>query len=182
MKKVKYSLLVSLVLGTLAMADTNSTDVNDTLGSPPLPDYSLIIDDEECDQEYLNKVLAIAIENAKKEQIEMCKNNPSACGISVVSTPDVTEQNSTMLSAGWHLLGASVDINITENAPSDIKIVWRYENLGATSGRWLAYSPNPNIQSEIEEMNETIGTFTNIPAYSGFWIFKEWSYSGYATD
>ncbi|MEA3314734.1 MAG: hypothetical protein U9Q30_02600 [Campylobacterota bacterium] len=153
MKNIKNILLISLLSSSFIIAET----LDET---PPTPDYSFFEETTQCSEDSIDKI----VEEEVAKAINNCKVNPASCGIT--STDVITTVSTNELEIGWHLLGSSIDINGTSNIPNG-NIVWRYEN-----SKWLAYSSNTAIQNQIEQ-NTAIGTFSNIPKNSGFWILKK---------
>lgn len=154
MKNIKKILLISLLSSNFIIAET----LDET---PPTPDYSFFEgNNSQCSQNDIDKI----VEKEVAKAIAKCKLNPSSCGIT--ANDAITTLSTDNLTTGWHLLGSSIDINGTSNIPNG-NIVWRYEN-----SKWLAYSTNIAIQTKIEE-SSAIGTFSNIPKNSGFWVLKK---------
>jgi hypothetical protein len=67
------------------------------------------------------------------------------------------------LSEGWHFVGGSKEI--TKEALSGAKIVWRYEN-----GEWKAYSSN--LQTEDLLIRNNYLQFDSVEPFVGYWILK----------
>jgi hypothetical protein len=130
--------------------------------------YSLGTTTEEIEQPfYTQEELDQKIEDNTVATKELCKSNPSECGI-VIDECNIGLIDKTFIdgqNSGWINLGDSVaisDFSIFENT----QIVWSYNIING----WSAYSPIPTKATAI--LNSSYTPLSNIPANQGFWIYK----------
>lgn len=91
----------------------------------------------------------------------LCKTNPSECGITTVA-PTLTTEILDAKSAGWHMVGTSTPIE-DMSVFGNVDTVWKWN--GTT---WLVYSPNPLMQSAIQDAN--IESIDKLDSFDGVWI------------
>jgi len=78
-----------------------------------------------------------------------------------------------LVKKGWQLIGSSVPLsNMDKFTKENVEQVWHFD---AQMQKWLAYSPDREIQTRIS--NKNIGKLTKLKNWHGFWIKskKDWT-------
>jgi len=78
-----------------------------------------------------------------------------------------------LIKKGWQLIGSSVPLsNMDKFTKENVEQVWHFD---AQTQKWLAYSPDREIQTRIS--NKNIGKLTKLKNWHGFWIKskKDWT-------
>ena len=78
-----------------------------------------------------------------------------------------------LVKKGWQLIGSSVALdNMSKFTEENVEQVWHFD---AETQKWLAYSPDPSVQTRISDKNIT--KLTSLKNWHGFWLKskKDWS-------
>lgn len=101
------------------------------------------------------------------ETINLCKTNPSLCGISVVQEGALTSSDISGYGSGWRMVGTPTEIT-DFSIFADAQLLWYYDY---TTQEWKAKAVNnTDLQNQIK--NAGFNEPTTLPAKSGFWIKK----------
>ena len=74
--------------------------------------------------------------------------------------------NVLIINNGWQLVGSSVPIsNMSLFDKDDVSQVWYFD---ASSQKWMGYSPDDEIQKQIEDKG--ISTLSSLQSWHGFWV------------
>jgi hypothetical protein len=141
----------------LLVKDTNNTQTTKTIQVKILDLFSL------NQNQIVENSVAIGKDWAKEEAKQECKADPASCGIvpkSYIKKSDITNKT-----AGWHLMGASANID-DMSIFDDIEMVWVFED-----NAWKIYSKDDVIK-KMAELN-SMDIVKNIHEKSGFWIYKK---------